>query len=425
MQSLLKPANRITPQKIQYLLNIFMTAVFMMSCAGGSGGTNNSANTNNYPIAPGAPESPLPFKDITAAEYVAGIKIGWNLGNTFDAVGDRNGFSWLGGGRYANTTVQQMETAWGNPVTAKENFIALKNAGFNAVRIPVSWSKSVDVENIIRADWMARIAEVVNYAADIGLYVILNTHHDEELFKFTNAQAEESLSVFKKIWEQIAAAFRNYDEKLIFEALNEPRTKGSPQEWTGGIIFEHLNLNKHYEVFVEAVRSSGGNNNKRVLMVNTYAASAEQIAMSALVIPADTVPDKIIASIHSYSPYDFALNLRSPVNTWSAGNSADTRPITDFIDRAYSIFVSKGIPVILGEFGAMNKENADIRAEWAEFYTGYAMGKGMPCFWWDNGVFTGGPNDEKFGLLDRRTNNLPYPQIVDGLMRGVSAWQPR
>jgi len=409
--------------KLFFFTAVTMTVIFTTSCRSSSANAGSSAV--NYPVAPGAPESPMPFNDITASEIVAGIKIGWNLGNTFDAIGDKNGFSWLGGGRYAGTSVQQMETAWGNPVTVKENFTALKEAGFNAVRIPVSWSKAVDSEYNIRPDWMARIAEVVNYAVDNGLYIILNTHHDEEIFKFTNAQAEESLLIFKKIWEQIAAAFRNYDEKLLFEALNEPRTKGALYEWTGGIAFEHVNLNKFYQQFAETVRASGGNNDKRILIVNSYAASAAQIAMSALVIPKDSVPNKIAASVHAYVPYDFALNANSPINTWSKDNNSDTSPITDFIDRAYDTFVSKGIPVILGEFGAMNKDNAGVRAEWAEFYVKYAISKGMPCFWWDNGVFTGGQNVEKFGLIDRRNNSFPFPQVIDGLMRGVSGWQPR
>jgi len=410
---------------MNFLKNFFIIAVIMaLTFCSGSLKKPDNNETTVYPAVPGTPENPSPFIDLTAAELVANIKIGWNLGNTFDAVGERSGFSWLGGGLYANTSVRQMETAWGNPVTTKANITALKEAGFNAIRIPVSWSKAVDSEYNIRADWMERIAEIINYAADNGMYVILNTHHDEELFKFTNTLAQDSMKVFRKIWEQIASAFRNYNEKLIFEALNEPRTKGSSFEWTGGDAFERFNLNKFYQVFVETVRASGGNNDKRVLIVNTYAASAVQAAMSDLVIPEDTVPGKIIASVHAYTPYDFALNTNSPINSWSINNPADTSPITDFIDRAYDTFVSRGIPVILGEFGAMNKENADVRAQWAEFYINYAMDKGMPCFWWDNGVFTGGPNVEKFALLDRHTNTFPFPQIIGGLMRGVSNWAP-
>ena len=396
-----------------FSLLILITAVLMMGCQ------NNSRNSNPYNdiIIPGTPENRESFNDLTAAQTAANIKIGWNLGNTLDAVG----LTWLG----ANPSVSDMEKAWGNPITSAANFAALKDAGFNAIRIPVSWSKAADQDYNIREDWLARAAQIVNYAAENDMYIIINSHHDEDIFKFTNAQVEDSLAAFKKIWQQIASAFRNYNEKLIFEALNEPRTKNSTKEWSGGAAEEHNNLNRHYEVFIDVVRASGGNNNKRVLMINPYAASSEQIALSALVIPKDTVPDKIIVSIHCYTPYDFALNARSPVNTWDKNNSSDTSPITSFIARAYDTFLTRGIPVVFGEFGAMNKDNEEIRAQWAEFYVSAAMEKGIPCIWWDNGVFTGGENVEKFGLLNRRDNTFAYPLVVEGLMKGVSGWSGR
>ncbi len=351
------------------------------------------------------PEEPPILPDGLAAEIVSNIKAGWNLGNTLDC----NDLDWLGN----NPTVSQLETAWGNPVTTKANIDALKNAGFNAIRIPVSWAKCTDANYNIRADWMARVKEVVDYAVANDMYIFLNSHHDENLFKFRDQDVEESLKAFKKIWEQIAGAFKDYDEKLIFEGLNEPRTKGSPAEWTGGTAEEHNNVNAYYQVFVDVVRASGGNNSKRVLMINPYGASAEAVAMNGLKIPDDVVENRIIVSIHAYAPYDFALNKDSPVNTWSKNNSADTKPITDPLNRAYNTFISKGIPVIMGEFGAMNKNNIATRAEWARYYVSYAKDKGIPCFWWDNGVVSG--DGEKFGLLNRETNNFTFPAIVEAL----------
>ena len=354
----------------------------------------------------------MPMNDITAAELVSRINIGWNLGNTFDTAH----LDWLG----SNPTVTRMETAWGNPVTTKANIAALKNAGFNAVRIPVTWSKAIDDKYNIRNDWMERVVEIVNYAIDYDMYVILNTHHDEEIFGFYNRQMEESTKAFRKIWEQIAAVFKNYSEKLIFEGLNEPRTKGSAEEWSGGTLTEQLNLNVYYQLFVDTVRASGGNNSKRILMINTYAASGEAAAINALKIPNDTAKDKIAVSIHVYAPYDFALNKNMLLNTWNKNNPAHTSSITNPIDRVYEKFVSKNIPVIMGEFGAMNKDNEDARAQWAEFYVSYAKEKEIPCIWWDNGVISGN-NSERFGLLDRRANEIIYPEIVDALMRASGA----
>jgi endoglucanase len=365
-------------------------------------------------IIPGTPDEVQDFTDITAAQLVAKMTVGWNLGNTLDAYGD-----WMKG-----SSVTQMETGWGNPKTTKANITAIKNAGFNVIRIPVSWSKATDANFNIREDWMERVVEIVNYAIDNDMYVLLNTHHDEDIFKFTNAQKAASLTAFQKIWEQIASAFKNYDDKLIFEGLNEPRTKGADWEWSGGNAEERANLNEHYKVFVETVRASGGNNDKRMLMLNPYAASGSAAAMNGLVIPADTAKNKIIISYHNYAPNGFALE-NNMNNTWSADNPGDTSPITDPIDRYYDKFVSKGIPVIIGEFGAQNKNNDATRAAWAEYYVSYARSKGIPCVWWDMGIATGDVTaNDLFAIFNRNDNTWYFQGIVDAMMEAVANTTP-
>jgi len=366
------------------------------------GGDDNNKPITQTPSAPQGPSTPQDFNDITATQLAAGIKVGWNLGNTLDAVPKLS----------SSASVTQYETAWGNPVTTKAHITAIKNAGFNAIRIPVSWTKCADSGYKIRADWMARVTEVVNYAVENDMYILLNTHHDEDVFKFTNAAKTASINAFKKIWGQIAGNFRNYNEKLIFEGLNEPRTKGSAAEWNGGTAEERANLNEHYKVFVETVRACGGNNDKRFLILNTYGASGLAAAMNGLTLPADTAQNKIIASYHAYEPYDFALNKDSPVKTWSQSSSSDTSPITERIDRAYTVFVSKGIPVIIGEFGALDKSNEPARAAWVEYYVNSAAQKGIKCFWWDDGG--------DFKLYNRRNNAFYFPQIKDAIIRGAN-----
>ncbi|MCL2126931.1 MAG: cellulase family glycosylhydrolase [Treponema sp.] len=348
--------------------------------------------------------------DIGAAALVRNIKLGWNLGNTLDTVN----LFWLD----EDAPVSQLETAWGNPVATKANIDAVKNAGFNAIRIPVSWSKCADSDFNIRADWMERVTEVVNYAVSNDMYILLNTHHDEDIFKFTNANAAESKKAFQKIWEQIAVNFRDFDEKLIFEALNEPRTIGSAAEWTGGTSEEHGVLNDHYQLFVDTVRATGGNNGRRILMVNTYAASAEAAAVNGLAVPSDTVPDKIIVSIHAYTPWSFADNsgANASKTTWSKTNSSDTGPIDTVFNRAYTRFVSQGIPVIMGEFGAVDKGNTGARAAWAEYYVSCAADKGIPCFYWDDGG--------NFKLLDRGSNVFVFPEITAAMILGTGGTAP-
>nr|AGS51888.1 glycoside hydrolase family 5 [uncultured bacterium contig00133] len=356
------------------------------------------------------------FEDITATELVSRIKVGWNLGNTFDATNFPSGLT---------SSVSYLETAWlggESRVTTKALFDTLKNKGFNAVRIPVSWNKVIDADYHIRSDWMARVTEVVNYAVANDMYILLNTHHDDNIFKLTDAYIEQSLIIFGKIWEQIAANFKNYDEKLIFEALNEPRTEGSPNEWIGGSAEEHTNLNKYYQLFVNTVRETGGNNDKRILQINTYAASREQAAINGLAIPDDTAADKIIVSIHAYVPQRFAM--AGDTTTWTASSS--TNQIDTVMNRAKTAFIDNGIPVIFGEFGAANKDNEESRALYAKTYIEKAKAIGAPCFWWDNGGLAVNPNSlagpgqpENFDLIKRDTLEFPFPAIITAIMEGA------
>jgi endoglucanase len=396
-------------KKLFKLLGIIaITAIigFSIITCDDSGKFNDDYDYTTIPQTPPAsngPSTPEPFSNISATKLVADIKVGWNLGNTLDAV--KFG---------SNLPVPELETAWENPVTTKEMITAIKDAGFNAIRIPVSWTKCTDSDYNIREDWMERVTEIVNYAVDNDMYILLNTHHDGYAFKLIG-NITASINAFRKIWEQIACNFQNYNEKLIFEALNEPRTSGSSAEWNGGTSAEHANLNEYYKVFVKIVRSCGGNNDKRFLMINSYAASGLSEAMKGLKIPADTAQNKIIVSYHAYEPYDFALNEKSSVKTWNKSSGSDTSPITSRINLAYNLFVSNGIPVVIGEFGALDKDNESARAAWAEFYVKSAAEKGIKCFWWDNGG--------DFKIFDRNNNTFTYPKIKNGLLRGAGVIQ--
>jgi len=380
----------------------------------GQGGDGNDGN-NDDPIGGGNDDDP-PAENtgITAAQLTAQIKIGWNLGDSLDAHGMDAG----------NQTVEKMEEYWGNPVTTKQLITAVKNAGFNAIRIPVSWTKAADSNYNIRPEWMTRVKQVVDYAVENDMYIILNTHHDENVFKFTNSEMTASLAAFKKIWEQIANTFKDYNEKLVFEGLNEPRTKGSAAEWIGGTPEERANLNSYYQLFVNTVRGSGGKNGQRVLLINPYAASATGTAVNALVLPTDTVSNKLIVSIHAYTPNDFALDIESPVNTWSVSNPNDTDTIRQALLPAYEKYVKNGIPVIVGEFGANNKNNTPARAEWAKFYVSYAASIGMKCFWWDMGKTEVSTKADSFGLFNRNNNTIVFPDIINAMKEGLDSPPP-
>lgn len=339
------------------------------------------------------------MRDVSSLDLVKEIRIGWNLGNTMDATGGYGVFS---------------EMSWGNPITTKELIDAVKAAGFNTLRIPTTWQNHLGPapNYTINKEWMDRVQEIVDYAMANDMFVILNAHHEDWYFpSYDNLNtAKDELD---KVWTQIAARFENYDEHLIFEGMNEPRQKGTPNEWNGGNAEGWDCVNQLNQVFVDTIRSTGGNNPIRHLMITPYAASSAGNAWSGFIVPQD---DKVIVSIHAYTPYNFALN-KSGTDTWSSSNAADTRDIDSLMDNINNQFISKGVPVILGEFGAMNKENLGSRVDWAKYYVSKAAEKGIPCIWWDNGAFTGG--GENFGLINRYDLTWKYPEIIDALMSGL------
>jgi endoglucanase len=359
------------------------------------------------------PANPRPFRDITAAQLVDEITLGicWYNALSLSIPPDKN--------NNPNPSVAQFDTLF-LPATTSENFTALKNAGFDAIRIPVTWFKAVDANYNIRKDYIARVTEIVNYAISNDMYVIINTMHDDNnIFKFTNKEVETSLVIFEKIWKQIADNFKNYDEKLIFEAFNEPNTPGTQYQWTGGNAEERHNLNRHYQLFVDLVRASGGNNDKRILILTPHGAKSLKASLNGLTLPKDPATRKLIVSVHMYDPPNFCFPLDEMIwataTTWSSKNHQDKSLITTPIDLAYNTFVKKGVPVIIGECGVGNKNNTAYRAAWAEFYFSYAKSKGIPCFFFDNG------HEHEHGHINRSNNTFYYPEIIRALLKGIGS----
>ena len=340
------------------------------------------------------------MRDIPSSELIKEIKAGWSLGNTLDAAGSFDITS---------------ETSWGNPVTTVEMLAAVRKAGFNAVRIPVSWGNHMDENNIVDSEWMDRVQEVVDYAFEQDMFVIINVHHENWYDPYyDNADASEKR--LADLWTQIGNRFENYDEKLIFEGLNEPRKRKTPLEWNGGDEEGHNVVNRLNSAFVSAVRGLGGNNSKRHLMLPTYAASSEEIAVRDFVLPEND--DKLIVSIHAYLPYAFALGDDLAERDFTP-DERNAREVIWLMERLKTYFTDKNIPVMIGEFGARDKDNAEIRAQWAEYYVGMAKKIGIPCVLWDNGGFSG--RGENFGFLDRKTCTWKFPEIIEGIMRGAEA----
>lgn len=346
---------------------------------------------------------PADMQNLTVAQLVEQLGIGWNLGNTLDAVKEKATIP-------VSPTIS--ETSWGNPKTSQHMIQVVKDAGFNVLRVPTTWYTHMGAgpDYTIDPAWMDRVQEVVDYGISLDMYVILNLHHEDWHFP-SYANLDAAKAELTAVWGQIAERFANYDEHLIFEGLNEPRMKGTDAEWTGGTPESRDVVNQLDAAFVEKIRSCGGNNPNRILMVPTYAACTVPEALSEFKVPQD---DKVIVSIHAYSPYNFALSDNAGYTRYEESYATELANLMNTLDQT---FLQKGVPVVIGEFGARNKDNTADRAAWATAFVKAAEEKGIPCVWWDNGAFTG--SGENFGLLKRVQFTWEYPDIVNALMTGL------
>lgn len=346
------------------------------------------------------------MQELTAADVVSEMKIGWCLGNTLDAT--RNSAS-------IDDDPSKFETAWGNPVVTEELIDAVLDAGFNVVRIPVTWTGHFGEapDYTITESWLNRVQEIVDYAYDKGAYVIINMHHEDWNDPYYDSE-ETICEMMSALWSQIAERFEKYDEHLIFEAQNEPRKQGTSVEWTGGDQEGWDVVNAANQAFVDTIRVAGGCNPYRMLMIPGYAASSSSNALSHIEVPEDD--DRIIVSVHAYVPYNFALNT-SGTDTWNN----DTGDIDSLMSTLKKLFIDNGIPVIIGEFGALSKDNEAERAEWVRYYINAANEIGVPCLWWDNGLVTG--SGERFGLISRYTYKCIFNDLLDAMMETAGAEQ--
>lgn len=351
--------------------------------------------------------------EITGLELAQRIKVGWNLGNTFDA----SDCTWL-------TDEMLYESAWNGDMTTEQHIEMLKQAGFNAVRIPVSWHNHVSDNYSISEKWLSRVNEVVDWCLERDMFVILNIHHDNSTsFMFpTNQYLEQSKNYISAVWRQLSFRFRDYDERLIFEIMNEPRLIGHTNEWwideNSADCKEAIScINEINQAGVNTIRAAGGFNKTRFIMCPGYAASADGALNAGYVLPTDPAGDngKIIVTVHAYTPYEFALQDGGTAQ-WSSSNDNDLRNMTDFMDKIYNKFVKNGTAVIIDEFGARDKNgNTEARADFTRTYVSEARKRGMPCFWWDNNAISG--SGELFGLLNRKTSSWEYPTIADALTK--------
>ena len=344
------------------------------------------------------------FRDITAFELVSQMNIGWNLGNSLDATGND-------------------ETSWGNPVITPTFIQAVKDAGFNTIRIPITWYKHMGEapDYAIEDEWLDRVQEVVDYAMGIGMYTIINVHHDGGDAWLTPAPADEAeknamTEKYTKLWEQISSRFQDYNERLVFESMNEfHEGYGTPQQsWLD--LTNELN-----QTFIDTIRISGGNNDKRVVLLPGYNTNIEH-TVNHFVMPTDTVKDKVIISVHYYDPYLFALE--SKFTKWGkyAEDSKDSWGDEAYVDSSFDklkkAYIDNNIPVIIGEMGATAGVDQVYRVYYEEYIVKAARDRDIVCIIWDNG--SDKPDRENFGLFNRFSETLTYKDLVAAVMEAAS-----
>lgn len=338
----------------------------------------------------------------SAEKAVGNIKAGWNLGNALDSNG-----AWIK--QYSSGAPSDYETAWGNPVTTRELISAVKKAGFNAVRVPVTWAEHIDGSGNIDKEWLDRVQEVVDYVISQDLYCVLDVHHDagsEGWLKASESSYKSNSDKFAGLWKNIAERFRDYGEKLIFEGYNE--ILDSSGSWNDAKQKDaYQSANDFNQLFVDTVRKTGGNNAERNLMVQVYSGSVTEKSLAGFVLPKDTAKDHLIIQVHNYDPQGFTFSdaaWTTMTDKW--GTDEDKAYMDEQMARLSEFSKLQGAPLAVGEFGADFKNNDSSRKAYAGHFVSEAAKYGIKCFWWD----TGG-----MALFDRKSCTVTHPDVVKAL----------
>lgn len=351
----------------------------------------------------------------TAVQLAAKIKLGWNIGNTMEATGG--------------------ETAWGNPKVTKALIDLVKSKGFNAIRIPCSWNQYLEntATAKIKAEWLNRVKEVVQYCVDNDMYVLVNIHWDGGWLEnnITEAKKEENNAKQKAFWEQIATTLRGFDEHVLFASANEPAVEDAAQMAV---------LTSYHQTFIDAVRSTGGKNANRVLVIQGPTTDIEKTNKLMLTLPTDKVPNKMMVEVHYYSPWNFAgmtkdeswgkmfyywgANYHSTIDTERNATWGEEADLEKNFKLMKTQFVDKGIPVLLGEFGAIRRTTLTgdaltlhlaSRAYYLKTVVKQAKANGLLPFYWDEG----NTGDGGFGLFKRADNTVSDTQALNALIEGL------
>lgn len=367
---------------------------------------------------------------LNASQLVADMGAGWNLGNSLEA--SSNGIP--------------SETAWGNPTVTQALVDKVKAAGFNTIRIPVSYLGDIGPgpSYTINSSWLNRIQQVVDYAYNRGMYVLINMHGDgykSVTGSWLICDSSNQTTIrdkYQKVWQQIASRFQTYSEHLIFESMNEEfdGTYGTPTQPC------YSNINAYNQIFVDTVRKTGGNNSSRWLLVAGWNTNINYTAGNyGFVLPTDqyrssSVPSneqRIMISVHYYDPWDFAGEQSGTITQWGPGATNPSKTSTwgqqDYMDaqlkKMHDAFVARGYPVFVGEYGSIDKTSFDssnnkYRADFAHTLVATAKKYGEATAYWDNGT----NGQYGFGLFNRSSATVTQQGIIDAIMSAVGGGTP-
>ena len=340
---------------------------------------------------------------------------GWNLGNSLEAPVN--------------------ETAWGNPKTTQALIDSVKSSGINAIRIPCAWDSYITNVTTceLSSSWLARIKEVVDYCIKNEMYVILNIHWDGgwlENHPFYASQDAVNAKQ-KALWQQIAVNFRDFDEHLLFAGTNEVNSGATPttENFTVQMSFN--------QTFVNAVRSTGGKNAYRNLVIQAYDTNID-LAVSNLIVPKDSIANRMMVEVHYYDPWEFCgletdASYATVKNLWGTPFAQfGTIPSwgeEDYVQAQFqkmkTNFADKGYPVILGEFGAVRRSSLtgdalqhhlDSRAYYLQYVAQHAKQSGLVPFIWDNGA-TG---NNGMAIFNRSDGSVFDHQALNAYISGTT-----
>jgi endoglucanase len=343
----------------------------------------------------------------TAGQIANNMTVGWNLGNTLEAIGG--------------------ESAWGAARTSQQLIDSVKAAGFNTVRLPVSWFIHSDtIASVIKKEWMERVKEVIDYCINAHMYVILNMHWDNGWLENRINKANQAIVNKRQAayWTQIAKYFRNYDEHLLFASANEPNAHDSIQMSV---------LLSYHQTFIDVVRATGGNNHLRTLVVQGPATDIDDTYKLMNTLPKDNIANRLMVEVHYYTPYQFCLMEKDTdwgkmFYYWGKDNHSKTDALhnatwgeEEELDKKFESmktkFVNNGIPVIIGEFGAFRKKlphssDQSLHNASIDYYYGYtvktALNKGLIPVCWDVPGL----------LFNRKTGEQVDKPVINAIVQG-------